>query len=112
VRIWLSTKFHELDLFDEAFVAVKKAIAIDPTNAAAWRGCGELLWFHLNKQEGEEEEKTDSTQADAEVAFKKAIELDPRDAWSYSALASILRCRGDIKGAEEQVRKALELDEN
>jgi tetratricopeptide (TPR) repeat protein len=108
VWVWLAEKLHDLDLFDEAYAAAEKAIATDPTNAAAWRNCGELLWFHLRQREDEE----DPVSKKAEMAFKKAVELDPVSAWGHSVLATILRCHGDIDEAGKEIGKALELNKD
>jgi tetratricopeptide (TPR) repeat protein len=108
VWVWLAEKLHNLDLFDEAYAAAEKALATDPNNAAAWRSRGELLWFHLRRKEADEEPASKQ----AEAAFRRAIELDPRIAWCHSALATILRCRGDISNAEKEVMRALELDKD
>lgn len=108
VWVWLAEKLHDLDLFDEAYTAADKAIATDPTNAAAWRSCGELLWFHLKQKRNEEE----AASKKAEMAFRKAVELDPVSEFGHSVLATILRCRGDIDEADKEIGKALELNKN
>ncbi|MGA8431475.1 MAG: hypothetical protein WB729_16750 [Candidatus Sulfotelmatobacter sp.] len=110
VWTWIAEKLHDLGLFEDALVASKKAVAADPTNGAAWRAHGELLWYHLGQDE--EGKKAASRGRDAEAAFRKAIEMDPAVAWCYTSLATILRCQRRFDEAENEAKRALELDGN
>ncbi len=108
VWTWIAEKLHDVSLFEDAFVATERAIATDPTNAAAWRSRGELLWLHL--RENEEGDEAASKEREAETALRRAVELDPSVAWGHGLLATILRCGNKLSDAESEVKKALELD--
>jgi len=109
VWVWLAEKLHDLGLFEDAYAATEKAVATDPNNAAAWFRRGELLFFHMSK---DEEERFTSAEKEGEAALRKAAELDARNALVHGVLAALLRGRGELDGAEKEVKKALELDQN
>ena len=46
----------------------------------------------------------------AETHYRKSIEHDPKNAYSYTAIGSILKKRKDYDGAEKMYRKAIELN--
>src|ERR1035438_4669065 len=47
---------------------------------------------------------------DAEAALREAIKLDPSVAWCHGLLASILRCADELSEAEDEIKRALDLD--
>lgn len=114
--VWLAEKLHDLGLFDEAFTATENGVGADPANAAAWHWRGELLWFHLRRDDEEEavgsEELEASKEKQAEASFRKAIELDSTIPLSHGMLSTVLRCQGNLEGAEEEIQKALALDQD
>ena len=87
-------------LFDrqqQAEVAFRKAIVLDPEYVYAWHGLGNALY----KQNCYEE---------AEAAYRKVIELDPEFADAWNNLGSTLNAKNHYEDAEAAFRKAIELD--
>jgi tetratricopeptide (TPR) repeat protein len=80
----------------------RKAIELDPNDAASQNNLGRLL---MVEQRGSEE---------AEIAFRKAIELDPKLALPHNNLGSLLLLKGpeDYAEAEAELLKAISLDGN
>jgi tetratricopeptide (TPR) repeat protein len=79
--------------------AYRKAIELDPKNAAPWNGLGNVLQEHLGRP------------AEAESAYRKAIELDPTLAKPWYNLGLVLQDHlGRPCEAKAAYRKAIELD--
>jgi Flp pilus assembly protein TadD len=85
--------------FDEAEVAYKKAIDLDPTFDYPWNNLGVLFAVHLGRF------------AEAEAAYRKAIELNPTCADPWWCLGALFADHlGRFAEAEAAYRKAIELD--
>jgi len=92
------TKGHAAD-YDGAEAAYLRAIALDPTHAAAYNHLGNLL--------SDVRKDHDS----AEAAYRKAIAIDPKHAAAYRSLGTLLvNVRKDYSGAEAAYRTAITLD--
>jgi len=92
----------------EARVHLERAIALDPTNAEAYRWLAHSLyvpWW----LEGRSNEPNRSL---ALEAARKAIDLDPLDAGAHWTLGSILSYEPDTAPAEAEFATALKLDPN
>src|SRR4051794_18253366 len=92
----------------EARVHLERAIALDPTNAEAYRWLAHSLyvpWW----LEGRSNEPNRSL---ALEAARKAIELDPLDAGAHWTLGSVLSYEPDTAPAEAEFATALKLDRN
>jgi len=82
-----------------AEAACRKAIELDPKDAAPWNGLGNVLIDHLGHP------------AEAEAAYRKAIELEPKLAYPWNGLGNVLKNQlGRPAEAEAAYRKAIELD--
>jgi tetratricopeptide (TPR) repeat protein len=89
----------QFDRYDEAEAAYRKAIEIDPRNAATWYNLGNLLRDPFDRYH------------EAEAAYRKAIEIDPQDAAPWNNLGNLLRDPFDrYDEAEAAYRKAIEID--
>src|SRR5436190_8575671 len=86
------------EAFSKAKEAALKAIELDDTLAEAHASLG-LLHYHY-----------DWDWAAAEKEFKRALVLNSQSAWSYAAYSQFLGGMGRVEEANEQGRRALELD--
>src|SRR5437773_6560292 len=86
------------EAFSKAKEAALKAIELDDTLAEAHTSLG-LLHYHY-----------DWDWAAAEKEFKRALVLNPQSAWSYALYSQFLGGMGRVEEANEQGRRALELD--
>ncbi len=86
------------EAFSKAKEAALKAIELDDTLAEAHASLG-LLHYHY-----------DWDWAAAEKEFKSALILNPQSAWSYALYSQFLGGMGRVEEANEQGRRALELD--
>ena len=88
----------------------KKATELDPNYAAAWAGLAQayelLPWYDLNRATAS---VWSMALAQAEEAARRAQTLDPQLAEGHTALANVLRDRGDFAQATQEYRLALEL---
>jgi tetratricopeptide (TPR) repeat protein len=85
--------------FNEAEVALREAIALDPKDATGYFNLGHLLHDHLNRYD------------EAEAAFRQAITLDPKDAMPLFALGDLLQNHlGRYEEAETAYRKGIVLE--
>jgi Flp pilus assembly protein TadD len=107
---------------DEAKEAYRKAIEIDPKDAAAYNNLGILLaGWHPQEAEKLYRKAIEINPKDtavynnlaillapwhpdeAEKVYRKAIEIDPRDATAYFNLAALLRAEGRRQEAEKTI---------
>jgi len=92
---------YDLDYPNEAEVAYRKAIALDPKAALPWSNLGLLLARHLGRDD------------EAEAAYRQAIALDPKDALPWNNLGDLLQHRpGRYDEAEAVYQHARQLDPN
>ena len=84
---------------EEAITAYKKAIELDPNDAAAYGNLGIAL-----RKQGKLEE--------AITAYKQAIELNPNDAAAYGNLGNALDDQEKIEEAIAAYKKAIAIDPN
>ena len=93
----LGNLFSDLKRYNEAEIAYRKAIELNPAHATAYYNLGALLG---------DLKRTD----EAEATFRKAIELNPSDAAAYSNLGNTLKDLKRYDEAEAAYRKAIELN--
>src|SRR5437667_168636 len=86
------------EAFSKAKEAALKAIELDDTLAEAHASLG-LLHYHY-----------DWDWAAAEKEFRRALVLNPQSAWSYAVYSQFRGGVGRVEEANEQGRRALELD--
>src|SRR6266568_280663 len=86
------------EAFSKAKEAAQKAIELDDTLAEAHASLG-LLHYHY-----------DWDWAAAEKEFKRALVLNPQSAWGYALYAQFLGGMGRVDEANDQGRRALEID--
>ena len=124
---------YELQRYQEAEVAYRKAIEIDPKSVFAWGSLGFLLHDHLQRHQEAEEAYRKVIEIDpndaiiwsnlgrllhyelqrykeAGKAYRKAIEIDPSDAWAWGNLGFVLRVLQRYEEAEAAYRKAIDID--
>jgi len=82
--------------FDDAESMFEKARAVEPDSSTIENGLGLVA---VSREYGEE----------AKLHFKRALHFDPGDISSHVNLAFQYGSEGEIKLAEEQIRKAVEL---
>jgi TolB-like protein/DNA-binding winged helix-turn-helix (wHTH) protein len=81
-----------------AEAAARRALELDSSLASAHAALAFSLWkYKWNWNEAESE-------------FRKALALNPNNAHSHHIFGVFLACRGNFRGADEQIRKAEELD--
>jgi TolB-like protein/Tfp pilus assembly protein PilF len=92
----------------EAMRHYERALALDPTFAAAHAGlsCAYLLLF------GNSGQSPDEMLARAQAAADRALELDDHLAEAHAALADVKWYRNDFEGAEAAYQRALALNPN
>ena len=88
----------------EALLHYRKAVQLDPDNAADWTWLGNLL--HRTGELTQAEEAYHKVQALAEAHQDKKIQAN-----AYIGLGLVYDTRGELDKAEEMYRKGLELDE-
>ncbi|MCK4467011.1 MAG: tetratricopeptide repeat protein, partial [Desulfobacterales bacterium] len=89
----------ELERYEEAEQAYRKAIEIDPDYTWAWGCLGFLLHDNLHRYE------------EAEQAYRKVVEINPNDAYIWSRLGSLLHYHlQHYEEAEQAYRKAVKID--
>ena len=93
------TILKDLGKLEEAEIATRKAIELNPNFADAYNNLGTILIDLGNLQE-------------AEIATRKAIKLNPNFADAYNNLGAILIDLGNLQEAEIATRKAIELNPN
>lgn len=83
--------------YAEAIDAYKKAVEIDPDDAHAYRGLGDVLLKQGNHE-------------DTVNAYNEAIEIDPDDARAYNGLGNAFSKQRNYEKAVLQYKKALDID--
>jgi serine/threonine protein kinase/Tfp pilus assembly protein PilF len=96
---WLGSGLLTLGDVDQAIVAVREAIRLEPDNGQAHQMLGRAFWVG----------KGDF--AAAIPAFRKAIELNPEAGYSYLQLGLLLAWEGQFEEAEAVCKRAVELQE-
>ncbi|MBD9356166.1 tetratricopeptide repeat protein [Methylomonas albis] len=88
--------------YQDAETACRRAIEIDPANANAWNGLGNLLKEHFGRFD------------ESEAAYRQAIALDPNDASiPWNGLGTLLQNQLQrYDEAELAYRRSIELDPN
>src|SRR3990167_7289222 len=89
----LGNALYHLGRYDEAIEKFMKAIEIYPENFEAYNSIGEL-YLNLNKLDL------------AKVNFEKAISINNENPVAYMALSKIYYIKGDLKTANELLKKA------
>jgi tetratricopeptide (TPR) repeat protein len=83
---------------EEAIVACREAVKIDPTYTEAYLTIGEILQYN------------DKRRDEGIAALRTVIKIDPNYLAAYESLGDALVDAKDQKGAEEIFRKAMEID--
>jgi tetratricopeptide (TPR) repeat protein/predicted Ser/Thr protein kinase len=96
---WLGAALLALGRTDEAIVAIREAIRLEPDNGQAHQALARAYWVG----------KGDFATAIPE--FEKAIELNPEAGYSYLQLALLLAWEGQYARAEDVSRRAVELQD-
>jgi len=91
------TVYAELQQFDAAEEAIRKAIELKPNLAVGHRSLVRILLIRNRKL------------PEAKALAQKLVELEP-SAPNYSLLAEACHRNGDVAGAREALRRALELE--
>ena len=87
-------------LYEDAQVAVEKALAIDPNLADAQLARGLLLWTHANRFQHEQ----------AVQLYRRAIALDPMLSEAHHQMALVYLHLGLFDKARAEIAKALEIN--
>ena len=87
---------------EKAFVAVEKALALDPNQAEAYVARGDLLWTRKNGFQ----------HRDALRDYRRAIDLDPELAEAHASAARVLAHVGLWSEGRRELALALELQPN
>jgi tetratricopeptide (TPR) repeat protein len=136
VWIRMAIALKEQKRLEDAEMALRKAIDIEPNHIGALNELGFLLAVELQRYDEAEQAFRKAIDIDAEYvlswnnlgnllrlclqryaeaeeAYKKAIKIDPNNAWSWNGLGHLL---GDnlqrYAEAEEAYKKAIEIDPN
>jgi len=87
--------------YEEAEVACRRSIELDPTNSSPWNGLGNLLKEQFGRYE------------ESEAAYRQAIALDPDESISWNGLGTLLQNQLErYEEAESAYRQAIALDPN
>lgn len=96
--------------YPNAIAEFERAITLDPGFAAAYSGLADVYALQANISTGN---KRDALYNRSKEMALKALELDPQSANALTSLAWVKRVHDwDWKGAEEDFRKAIEIDPN
>ena len=82
----------------EALTQIQHALAIDPNRAAFHASLGML------------QSSDPATASDGEQQLRKAVALDDKNVGAHIVLASLLQKKGDLQGAEAQMKAAVAAD--
>lgn len=96
---WLGSSLLSLGRTDDAILAIREALRLDPDSGQAHQGLARAYWVG----------KGDFTAAIP--LFERAIALNPEAGYSYLQLALLLAWEGQLARAEEVCRRAVELQE-
>jgi TolB-like protein len=96
---------------DKSMRLAEQAVALDPGFASAQAQLANSLLFKALWSENDTPEQVAAIRRRAEAAVHKALALDPDLSEAHGAYANLLRDSGR-PGAEEQYRRALELNPN
>ncbi len=88
-----------IENYDKAIIAIQKALALEPKNAA--------FQFELGKNYLSLKEYTA-----AEIAFKSAIEIDKKQRWYWNGLYDVYYQTKDFQKSIPVVEKLIEFDPN
>ncbi|MBE7186079.1 MAG: hypothetical protein INR68_16905 [Methylobacterium mesophilicum] len=92
---------------EEAIALLNRSLAIDPTFARAWALLGSCYAIMLRWTDD-----WNGTYALYVGHFRHAVDLDPMDADAHAGLAYALGLGGDLRQAEVEFEKALQLNPN
>ena len=97
-----------LDDFQTAIRDLQKAVALDDKFTAAWTSLAQMLVNDLGFHSATPYQESC---VPANIAANKALELEPMSAASHAVRGRLLaECDWDWKGAEAQLKQALEID--
>lgn len=99
--------YFELDRFDEAEVAAKEALRLEPNYQPALKLLDELKQEHYDSGIAF---LTEEAYDGAIAAFKAAIEIDPGFIETHHALGLAYLATGELEMAKERAEEALRLD--
>jgi Tfp pilus assembly protein PilF len=102
-RFWAGK--HSKENFRRAQGYFERAIAIDPSFAAAWAGLASI-----HQKQGYFFDELAPRLAQADTAIRRALELDPSSAEAHAALGDVHLARFQWADAEREIRRALELE--
>jgi tetratricopeptide (TPR) repeat protein len=94
----LGNSYDELDQYEQAIEAHKKALELDPESFKAWTNLGAAYRHSDNYDE-------------ARKSYQKALELNPDYAEAYASLGALYIFEDEPKMAVESLEKALKLDD-
>ncbi|MCB0167227.1 MAG: tetratricopeptide repeat protein [Anaerolineae bacterium] len=94
----MGAAYDQLDQFDEALAAHKRAVEIDPESFRAWNNLG-IAYFYLGQLN------------EAESSQKRAINLKPDYAFAYASLGAVYVSRNEPNAAIQVLAEAIRLDE-
>ena len=94
----IGSAYDQLDQFDDALAAHKKAVEIDPESFQAWNNLGNAYFYLGNLKE-------------AESSHKRAINLNPEYAFAYASLGAVYVSRNEPEAAIEVLNEAIRLNE-
>ncbi|QYO66046.1 winged helix-turn-helix domain-containing protein [Leptolyngbya sp. 7M] len=101
---------RKADEYPNAIAEFERAITFDPGFAAAYSGLADVYALQANISTGN---KRDALYNRSKEMALKALELDPQSANALTSLAWVKRVHDwDWRGAEEDFRKAIEIDPN
>jgi tetratricopeptide (TPR) repeat protein len=95
----LGLVYLDLDQWNRAVRAIRKAIRLTPGDAGLWSALGHF--YHVTKH-----------LRDAIIAYRQAIQLDPKNPSALSSLVACYRLLGMADLAGEQIRLARPVMEN
>lgn len=84
---------------EESVRAIRTAIELEPSNAAAHSALGRALWLGLGELDG------------AVTALDRATQLDPNGGHAFLQLSQLLALQGRYERAERTARRAVELQD-
>jgi tetratricopeptide (TPR) repeat protein len=102
---------RDIAKIERAIVNFKKAIELDPAYAQAWAGLADCYVLQSTVSFGKT--PTEEAMTRAEAAAKEALTLNPQLAEAHTSLGVVsLRFEWNLQNAEQELRRAIELDPN